>query len=92
MAVAAGAHAADEPLVPHSQLLLSDDCLLLSHCCLSLGAEYAPRLPPPLRHGASFTDLAPMLATRAEALLDAVHAAQRDELLDAIAQGGSFAA
>ena len=90
-AVAVGRAALEPPIVPHATLLLSDDCTLLAHCCLSLGAAWVPRLPSPLREaGISFTDFVPMLRARAEELLDAVFCAQRDELLDAVAQGGSF--
>ena len=90
-AVAVGRAALEPPIVPHATLLLSVDCSLLARCCFSLGAEWALRLPSPLREaGVSFTDLVSMLRVRAEQLLEVVFCAQRDELLNAVAQGGSF--
>jgi hypothetical protein len=73
VAVVPAAHAARLELVPHAALLLHNDCLLLAHACLTLGAEYGCALPAPLRTRVTFVDLAPALRRLAAAQLQACH-------------------
>ena len=63
-------------LIPHTHLLRHNDALLLRHRCLTIGYEYARRLPSPLGHDdsgsgglASLVDLAPSLAELASTAL-----------------------
>ena len=98
------AHSSNAALVPHTALLVHNDALLLRHRCLTLGAEYARRLPPPLGWAledgaleppddsarASFLDLTPELGRLAQGTLRRVVAAVRAQLTLAVAPGRGF--
>ncbi|KAL3931314.1 MAG: hypothetical protein SGPRY_001175 [Prymnesium sp.] len=86
IAVTAGGHQIGNPIVPHTALLLSNDCLLLGHCCISLGIEYMARL----NSSSSFADLAAVLRDHAMMLVEDVVSAQLQELTAIVSQGGSF--
>lgn len=89
-------------LVPWAELLLHNDALLLRHRCLTLGAEYALRLRPPLASAGaggargevwpvvSFLDLAPELASLAADALRRTVGAAKSQLLLALSPGGNF--
>ena len=70
VALSPAVHASSLRLVPFTALLLHNDALLLRHRCLTLAAEYAARLPPPLRPVATFCDFAPSLAALARESLE----------------------
>lgn len=92
VSVNGGGMATDEPLVPHTTLLQCNDCLLLAHSCLNLGAEFGARLPQPLRDQVTFTDMFHVLSSAADEILERVYSAQLLESLSTIQEGGSFAA
>ena len=77
---------------PHAALLLRNDCELLGHACLFLGAEVAATLPPPLDARATFVDLADALVAVGAGVLDSLVGAQRAQLLETVASGGDFCA
>ena len=81
----------DDPLVPHTTLVWSNDCLLLAHCCVLFGSEFGPRLPPPLRE-ATFADMFALLSATADEMLEHVWSGQFQESLSILQEGGSFAA
>lgn len=82
-------------LVPQTALLVYNDARLLRLRCLTLGAEYARRLPPPLGGGScaalvSFVDLAPDLSRLAASSLERVVRVVRDQLSLALGPGRGF--
>ena len=82
-----------EVLVPHTALILHNDAMLVRHRCLTLGIEFASRLPSPLcadEAPATFIDFAPELQSFAQGAVELVAHAAREQLLVALAAARGF--
>ena len=91
--LAAAPHRSAEVLVPHVALLLHNDARLLRHRCLTLGLQYARRLPPPIGGAggsASFVDLAPELQALAARTFEAVLHEVQQQLFVALSGARGF--